>query len=156
MRSSSAGVAPRGRVPAIGCVVIRSPTTWSRSSGLAPTTSNDGVRVKNRYGDGLTRRSARYRPMPSMGVPSAALGRSNDWRRARTTWIASPAAIASLACSTARMYASRPSDVSTSRNAVSVAAPSVGVDRPKAAAISAWLGRAVRSRASKIARSAIR
>ena len=46
----------------------RSPTTWSRSSGLAPTTSNDGVRVKNRYGDGLTRRSARYRPMPSMGV----------------------------------------------------------------------------------------
>ena len=30
---SSAGVAPRGRVPAIGCVVSRSPSTWSRSSG---------------------------------------------------------------------------------------------------------------------------
>ena len=37
-------------------------------------------------------------------MPSARTGRSNDWRRARTTWIASPAAIASLAFSTARMY----------------------------------------------------
>ena len=63
---SSAGVAPRGRVPAIGWVVRRSPSTWRRSSGLAPTTSNEGVRTKNRYGLGLTRRSARYSPIPSI------------------------------------------------------------------------------------------
>ena len=50
--ASSAGVAPRGRVPAIGWVVSRSPSTWSSSSGLAPTTSNAGVRTKNRYGLG--------------------------------------------------------------------------------------------------------
>ena len=37
----------------------RSPSTWSRSSGHAPTTSNAGTRTKNRYGLGLTRRSAR-------------------------------------------------------------------------------------------------
>ncbi len=41
-------VAPRGRVPAIGWVVIRSPSTCRSSSGLAPTTSNDGVRTKKR------------------------------------------------------------------------------------------------------------
>ena len=34
------------------------------------------------------------------------------WRRARTTWIASPAAIASFALRTAASYASRPSEVS--------------------------------------------
>ena len=68
--SSSAGVAPRGRVPAIGWVVSRSPSTWRSSSGLAPTTSNDGVRTKNRYGLGFTRRSARYSPIPSIGRPS--------------------------------------------------------------------------------------
>ena len=41
------------------------------------------------------------------------VGSPNDWRRARTTWIASPAAIASLATSTAWMYSSRPRLVST-------------------------------------------
>ena len=157
-RSSSAGLVPRGRVPAIGCVVMRSPTTWSRSSGLAPTTSNDGVRVKNRYGDGLTRRRARYRPMPSRALPSARTGRSNDWRRASTTWIASPAAIASFAASTARMYWSRPSEVSTWPRPASAGAVSVlpSPARPKDAAISAAEGRAVLSSASKIARSAMR
>ena len=39
---------PRGRVPAIGCVVSLSPSTCSSSSGLAPTTSKVGVRTKNR------------------------------------------------------------------------------------------------------------
>ena len=67
--------APRGRVPAIGWVVRRSPSTWRRSSGLAPTTSNDGVRTKNRYGLGLTRRRARYRPIPSIGRPVGRVGR---------------------------------------------------------------------------------
>ena len=35
------------------------PSTRRRSSGLAPTTSKSGMRTKNRYGLGLTRRSAR-------------------------------------------------------------------------------------------------
>ena len=68
---SSAGVAPRGRVPAIGWVVSLSRSTWTSSSGLAPTTSNDGTRTKNRYGLGLTRRRLRYSPMPSSALPVA-------------------------------------------------------------------------------------
>ena len=52
---------------------------------------------------------ARYSPMPSSGCPVAgSVGRSNDWRRASTTWIASPAAIASFAVSTAWTYSSWP------------------------------------------------
>ena len=46
--------------PAIGCVVMRSPSTRTSSSGLAPTTENSGIRTKNRYGLGLMRRSDRY------------------------------------------------------------------------------------------------
>src|SRR5258707_965562 len=68
--ASSAGVAPRGRVPAIGWVVSLSPSTWRSSSGDAPTTSNDGTRTKNRYGPGLTRRRDRYSPIPSSCWPA--------------------------------------------------------------------------------------
>ena len=94
------------------------PRPGAGAPGDAPTTSKAGVRVKNRYGLGLTRRSARYSAIPSSGAPVAgSAGRSNDWRRARTTWIASPAAIASLATSTARMYSSRPRLVSIGRPA---------------------------------------
>ena len=46
---------------------------------------------------------------------TGSVGRSNDWRRARTTWIASPAAIASLATSTAWTYSSRPRLASATR-----------------------------------------
>ena len=72
---SSRSSAPRGRVPAIGWVVSLSPSTWRRSSGLAPTTSNDGVRTKNRYGLGLTRRRARYSAIPSSGAAGRGIGR---------------------------------------------------------------------------------
>ena len=100
----------------MGWVVILSPSTWRSSSGDAPTTSKEGVRTKNRYGLGLTRRSARYSAIPSSGAPVAAsAGSGNDCRRASTTWIASPAAIASLATSTAWMWASRPRLVSIAR-----------------------------------------
>ena len=63
--------------------------------------------------------------IPSSVAPVAAtVGRSNDWRRASTTWMASPAAIASLAAPTARMYWSRPRLVSTGASiAASLAAP---------------------------------
>ena len=86
------------------------------------------------------------------------IGRSNDWRRARTTWIASPAAIASLATSTAWTYSSRPRLVSD-RGRGGVRRPPTPLPasprRAPAGQLRA-LGRAVRSRASKMARSAIR
>jgi hypothetical protein len=71
--------------------------------------------------------------------------------RAEDDLIASPAAIASLATSTARMYSSRPRLVSM--GSLSAGAPLVRVGGP---ASSAALGRAVRSSASKMASSAIR
>ena len=92
--------------------------------------------------------------MPVSGAFVAGFsGRSNVWRRARTTWIASPAAIASFATSTARSYSSRPRlDLDpVLGNGRAAAAP-----RGAAAPISAADGRAVRSSASKIAVSAIR
>ena len=174
---SSSGVAPRGRVPAIGCVVSLSPSSWTSSSGLAPTTSNAGTRTKNRYGLGLTRRRLLYSPIPSSCLPVAgSAGRSNDWRRASTTWIASPAAIASFATSTAWTYSSRPSEASAARPCDRGAASSLPLVMPVRASaaprelpparselpptgavpISAADGRAVRSSASKIASSAIR
>ncbi len=129
-----------------------SPSAWRSSSGEAPTTSSCGVRTKNRYGLGLTRRSERYRPIPSSRRPVVgSVGRPNDWRRASTTWIASPAAMASLATSTARTYSSRPRLVSM--GSLSAVPPFVRVAGP---ASSAALGRAVFSSASKIAASAIR
>ena len=67
--------------------------------------------------------------------------------------MASPAAIASLARSTARMYSSRPRLVST---LPTPAGASAAGPRATVAVISAALGRAVRSSASNTARSAIR
>ena len=140
--ASSRASAPRGRVPAIGWVVSLSPSTWRSSSGDAPTTSKSGVRTKNRYGLGLTRRSARYRPIPSSGAPVAgSVGRSNDWRRASTTWIASPAAMASLATSTAWMYSSRPRLVSIGPGRAPVAAAVARSPARRGRPSSAALGR---------------
>src|SRR3954454_7846177 len=120
--------------------------------------------------------------MPSSGSPVAgSAGRAKDWRRASTTWIASPAAIASLATSTAWIYASRPRLVWTGPSRpeggdplrvdaapFGEADPLDGPDplpetsapapagRGRLPFIFARLGREVRSSAAKIASSAIR
>jgi len=49
---------------------MRSSSTRTSSSGLAPTTENSGIRTKKRYGLGLTRRSARYSATESNGSPA--------------------------------------------------------------------------------------
>ena len=82
--------------------------------GRAPTTSNCGRPDEEQV---RARVDAPQRPVQAdaverSGRSSGSGGRSNDWRRASTTWIASPAAIASLATSTAWMYSSRPRLVS--------------------------------------------
>ena len=95
------------------------------------------------------------RPCRSTG----SIGRSNDWRRASTTWIASPAAIASLATSTAWMYSSRPRLASRDgarRRGRRCRRRPFGRRRGVPPFSSAADGRAVRSSASKIASSAIR
>ena len=51
--------APRGRVPAIGCVSTCRPSTRTSISGDEPTIDASPTRRKNMYGDGLTWRSAR-------------------------------------------------------------------------------------------------
>ena len=58
-RWSSSSVRPRGRVPAIGCVSTRRPSTRTSISGDAPTIDSSPIRTKNMYGDGFTWRSAR-------------------------------------------------------------------------------------------------
>ena len=50
---------PRGRVPAIGCVSTRDPSTRTSISGDDPTTDTPPIRMKYMYGDGFTCRSAR-------------------------------------------------------------------------------------------------
>ena len=92
--------------------------------------------------------------MPSSAAPVAgSSGRSNDWRRASTTWIASPAAIASLATSTAWMYSSRPRLVPTGppsdgepADAAAGRPPRDPFSRAVDPAISAALGRELRSK----------
>ena len=58
--ASSSGVAPRGRVPAIGRTVTRPPATRTSSSGELPTSSTPSSTRWYMYGDGLSARSARY------------------------------------------------------------------------------------------------
>ena len=63
-RTSSSGVFPRGRDPAMGWVMARSPVTLTSASGLLPTTSyaepsGCGSRKRYMYGLGLRARSAR-------------------------------------------------------------------------------------------------
>ncbi len=58
-RMSSSSLRPRGRVPAIGCVSTREPSTRTSISGDEPTTETPPMRMKYMYGDGLTWRSAR-------------------------------------------------------------------------------------------------
>ena len=48
-----------GRVPAIGWVSTRAPSTRTSISGDEPTTDTPPIRMKNMYGDGLTCRNAR-------------------------------------------------------------------------------------------------
>ncbi len=50
---------PRGRVPAIGWVSTRRPSTRTSISGDDPTIDRPPIRMKYMYGDGLTWRSAR-------------------------------------------------------------------------------------------------
>ena len=107
--ASSLASTPRGRVPAMGWVVSRSPSTWSSSSGRRAD-DLEGWRSDEeqvRAGVDPAQRPVQSDPVERPPV-AGSVGRSNDWRRARTTWIASPAAIASLATSTAWMYSSRP------------------------------------------------
>ena len=79
--ASSRSSEPRGRVPAIGCVVSLSPSTWRSSSGEAPTTSEAGHDQLVGYLDGadcqhllLTDKPARH----------AIVLRCGDWER--TPW----------------------------------------------------------------------
>ena len=58
-RRSSSSLPPRGRVPAIGCVSTRRPSTRTSISGDDPTIASPPMRMKYMYGDGLTWRSAR-------------------------------------------------------------------------------------------------
>ena len=58
-RMSSSSLRPRGRVPAIGCVSTRDPSTRTSISGDDPTTDTPPMRMKYMYGDGFTWRSAR-------------------------------------------------------------------------------------------------
>ena len=58
-RTSSSALRPRGRVPAIGCVSTREPSTRTSISGDDPTTDTGPIRMKYMYGDGFTWRSAR-------------------------------------------------------------------------------------------------
>ena len=62
--SSSSSVAPRHRVPAIGCVVAFPSRTVTSASGLEPTMSNrspaaDSSRSRYMYGLGFVARSTR-------------------------------------------------------------------------------------------------
>ena len=59
MRRSSSGVAPRGRVPAIGACDTSRPLTVSSGSGLAPATWKSPKSRKYMYGLGLTARRPR-------------------------------------------------------------------------------------------------
>ena len=59
MRASSVGVAPRGRVPAIGRVETWRPVTVSSGSGDAPATWKSRKSRKYMYGLGLTTRRPR-------------------------------------------------------------------------------------------------
>ncbi len=59
-RTSSSLLRPRGRVPAIGCVSTRRPSTRTSISGDEPTIASLPRRMKYMYGDGFTWRSARY------------------------------------------------------------------------------------------------
>jgi len=45
--ASAAGSAPRGRVPAIGCMTIVPPSTRTNGSGEAPTSVAPGVSSRN-------------------------------------------------------------------------------------------------------------
>ena len=58
-RSSSSGVAPRGRVPAIGRSRPCRPSTRTSISGEAPAIAESPSFRKYMYGDGLTIRRAR-------------------------------------------------------------------------------------------------
>ncbi len=63
-RTSSSSVSPRGRVPAIGCIVTSPSRTVTRASGDEPTTaigapSGVGNRSRYMYGLGLVARSTR-------------------------------------------------------------------------------------------------
>jgi hypothetical protein len=62
-RTSSSGVAPRGRVPAGGCTTAEVPVTVTSASGEEPTTSKGVSRPAKRsrymYGEGLLVRSTR-------------------------------------------------------------------------------------------------
>ena len=64
LATSSSGVDPRGREPAIGWVIARRPVTLTRASGLEPTTSyavpsGAGRRRRYMYGLGLDARRTR-------------------------------------------------------------------------------------------------
>ena len=58
-RTSSSSFRPRGRVPAIGCVSMLTPSTRTSISGEEPTIERPPTRRKYMYGDGFTCRSAR-------------------------------------------------------------------------------------------------
>ena len=79
----------------MGCVAVP-PSTPRRRLGDAHDLGHARRTVRALR---FTRRSARYGAIPSSGARpvAASAGSGNDCRRASTTWIASPAAMASLA-----------------------------------------------------------
>ena len=71
--SSSAGVAPRGRVPLIGLdSTTRLVPIVKKRSGEALSTASSGKRRKAPYGTGLTRRRCRYARRGSISASAVA------------------------------------------------------------------------------------
>ena len=92
-RISSSIDAERRRVPAIGCTITSVPVTFTRASGLEPTTSIPSSNLKRYiYGLGLFSRSMRY-------TSSASAEHGIEKRCESTIWKASPARISSFAIS---------------------------------------------------------
>ena len=101
-RSSSSGVAPRGREPAIGKVIACPLSTLISVSGLEPITlkSRPSASVsvmKYMYGLGLSVRSTRYTSNGSAGE-----SRSRRWDI--TVWNTSPSTMCRFVSSTQRSY----------------------------------------------------
>ena len=97
--SSSSGVAPRGRDPAIGKVIAWPLSTLMRVSGLEPITLKSRPRasvnaMKYMYGLGFSVRNTRY-------TSNGSAGESMSRRWEMTTWNTSPSTMCCLARSTA-------------------------------------------------------
>ena len=104
--ASSAAVAPRGRVPAIGCVMTRPVADLDQRLRAASRRRRSGGRARRPRGTGTCTGWGSTPAAPGRR-PARRAGQSTSNRCESTTWKTSPSRMAALPSATADRYSSR-------------------------------------------------